>query len=317
VARFPSDDPFALTFDVPVAGGELHVAQAGPPPAAAKGVALVAHGMTPGLMIWRTVARRLDPSICFLAADLRGRGRSAKLPGPYGMAVHVADLIAVLDHVEAPSAVLVGHSMGAYVVERLAAEHPERAAAVVLLDSGLPFPRPDGVPGEIVDLAVARGLLRMAITFPSADRCVHAWRSHPAVANAWDEDIEAFVRYDLVEERGLVRCGASTAAVRTDGTEMALDDLNRTALERVRAPVLLLRAERGLFDNDPLIPRDQLDEVAAAYPWVRIEEVDGVNHYTLVIGPGPGPYRVAAAIEGFCADSGASHDERLSAEAAS
>jgi lipase len=315
VARFSSDDPFALTFGVPVAGGELHVARAGPPPEEAKGVALVAHGMTPGLMIWRTVARKLDRSICFLAPDLRGRGRSARLPGPYGMAVHVADLIAVLDHVGASSAVLVGHSMGAYVVERLAADHPERAAAVVLLDSGLPFPRPD-VPGEIVDLGVGRGLLRLAITFPSADRCVHAWRSHPALANTWDDDVEAFVRYDLVEDRGLVRCGASPAAVRTDGTEMMLDDLTRSALERVGASVLLLRAERGLFNDSPLIPREKLDEVAAAYPWVGIEEVDGANHYTLVVGPGPGPYRVAAAIERFCEESGPAHGERLPAEAA-
>jgi hypothetical protein len=79
VARFSRDDPFALTFHVPVAGGELHVAQAGPPPTAAKGVVLVAHGMTPGLMIWRTVARRLDPSICFLARDA-GTAHGERLP---------------------------------------------------------------------------------------------------------------------------------------------------------------------------------------------------------------------------------------------
>jgi lipase len=298
VARFSSDDPFVVRFEVPVAGGNLHVARAGPPATEAEGVALAAHGMTPGLMTWLTVARRLNGGICLLAPDLRGRGRSARLPGPYGMAAHVADLLAVLDHVGAPSAVLVGHSMGAYVVERLAAEHPERAAAVVLLDSGLPFDRPD-VPDEIVDVGVGRALLRLAITFPSADRCVQAWRSHPAMATAWDEDIEAFVRYDLVERGGLVRCGASAAAVRSDGTEMARDDVNRTALERVRAPVHLLRAERGLFNDDPLISRATLQAFAAAYPSVRIEEVAGANHYTIVIGPGDGPSRVAAAIERF------------------
>src|ERR1700757_447301 len=100
-------DPFELTFEVPVAGGTLNVAQAGPPVTEADGVALAAHGATNSLMIWRTVARRLDPGICFLAPDLRGRGRSVTLGGPYGMAAHVADLIAVLDHVGARSAVLV------------------------------------------------------------------------------------------------------------------------------------------------------------------------------------------------------------------
>ena len=301
-ARFASNDPFALTFEVPVLGGKLTVARAGPPPTAAAGVAIGAHGATTGaLMTWRTITRRLDESICFLAPDLRGRGRSANLPGPYGIAAHVADLIAVLDHVGAPSAVLVGHSMGAYVAERLAGAHPERAAGVVLLDSGLPFSPPD-VSDEIVAVGVGRAILPLAITFPSADRAVHAWRSHPGMAEDWNEDFEAYIRYNLVERGGAFCLGASAAAVRTDATEATVDDANGTALERVCAPVHLLRAERGLFNDDPVIPDDRLREFAAAYPSVCIEKVPGTNHYTLVLGPGPGPRRVAAAIEGLCRD---------------
>jgi pimeloyl-ACP methyl ester carboxylesterase len=250
-------------------------------------------------MTWRTVARELSGRICLLAPDARGRGRSVGLPGPYGMAAHVADLIAVLDYVGTPSAVLVGHSMGAYVVARLAAEHPERAAGVVLLDAGLPFPRPDN-PGETLDSAVANAVMRLAITFPSADQYVQGWRAHPAFAHAWDEDIEAYARYDLVEEGHAVRCAASAAAVRADSTEMVLDDVTRTALDRVRAPVQLLRAEHGLFDDVPLIPADTLQAFAAAHPSVRVEDVGDVNHYTLVMGHSPGPHRVVAAIEASC-----------------
>jgi lipase len=299
VARILSDDPFALTFEVPVAGGKLKVARAGPPATAAEGVALAAHGLTTALT-WRSVARRLDESICLLAPDLRGRGRSANLPGPNGMAAHVADLIAVLDHVRVPSAVLVGHSLGAYVVERLAGEHPERATAVLLLDSGLPLSRPGASDETVVDVGAA--IRPLAITYPSADWAVQAWRSHPAMAEDWDEDIEAYVRYNLAERGSSVGLCASAAAVRTDATEMAVDDSNRTALARVRAPVHLLRAERGVFNDDPVIPDDQLREFAAAYPSVHIEEVAGTNHYTIVLGPGPGAYRVAAAIERLCRD---------------
>jgi pimeloyl-ACP methyl ester carboxylesterase len=297
--RSPGDDPFALRFEVPVVGGTLHVARAGPPASAAECVVLAAHGVTASLMTWRTVARELDGRICLMAPDCRGRGRSAGLPGPYGIAAHVADLIAVLDHVGTPSAVLVGHSMGAFVVARLAAEHPERAAGVVLLDAGLPFPRPDD-PGELLDSAVASAIMRLAITFPSADQYVQGWRAHPAFAHSWDEDTEAYARYDLVDDGRVARYAASAAAVRTDSSEMVLDDVNRTALDRVRAPVQLLRAERGLFDDDPLIPADALQVFATAYPSVRVEEVADVNHYTLVMGRSPGPHRVVAAIEASC-----------------
>jgi len=48
--------------------------------------------------------------ITFLAPDLRGRGASAGLPGPYGLDVHVADLVAVLSYWGVERAVLAGHS---------------------------------------------------------------------------------------------------------------------------------------------------------------------------------------------------------------
>jgi lipase len=297
--RSASDDPFALRCEIPVAGGTLHVARAGPAADAADCVVLAAHGVTATLMTWRTVARELDGRICLLAPDFRGRGRSARLPGPYGIAAHVADLIAVLDHVGAPSAVLVGHSMGAYVLARLAAEYPERAAGLVLLDAGLPVPPPDD-DGATLDAAVASAVMRLAITFPSAEQYVRGWRAHPAFAHAWDEDIEAYARYDLIEDDHVARCSASAAAVRTDSTEMVVDDVTRTALDRVRAPVQLLRAERGLFDDDPLIKPDILRAFEAAHPSVRVEAVADVNHYTLVMGHGPGPHRVASAIEACC-----------------
>jgi pimeloyl-ACP methyl ester carboxylesterase len=260
-------------------------------------VVLAAHGVTASLMTWRALARELDGRVCLLAPDLRGRGRSAKLPGPYGMATHVADLIAVLDHVGTQAAVLIGHSMGAYIVARLAAEQPERAAGVVMLDAGLPFPRPED-PGEMLDSAVANAVMRLGITFASADQYIEGWRAHPAFARAWDDDIEAYARYDLVEEGRLARCVASAEAVRADSREIVLDDVTRTAFDRVRAPVRLLRAERGLFDDDPLIPAKTLRAFAAAHPSVCVEEVADVNHYTLIMGGNsPGPRRVAAALE--------------------
>jgi lipase len=289
-------DPFTARFETPVTGGALHVARAGPPAEAAECVVLAAHGVTASLMTWQSVARVLDDRICLLAPDLRGRGHSAALPGPYGMVAHVGDLIAVLDHVGTRSAVLMGHSMGAYIAARLAADHPERAAGLVLLDAGLPLPRPDN-PEEMLESAVANAVMRLTITFASADDYIRGWRAHPAFVEAWDEDLEAYARYDLVEDDHVARCSASPEAVRPDSRDMVLDDATRTALDRVRAPVQLLRAERGMFDDDPLVPADELHAFSASHPSVRVEEVADVNHYTLVMGHGPGPHRVAAAIE--------------------
>jgi lipase len=295
-------EPFQEYFDVPVAGGALHVARAGASPAECRAVVLALHGMTGTHMVYRTVARELSrdaADVCLLAPDLRGRGRSADLPGPYGMAVHVADLIAVLDHVGVDRAVVVGHSMGCSIASRFAADHPARAAAVVLLDGGLPL-LPENIMSDEDTDGEAHGILdRFEARFATVDDYMAFWREHAGVRDAWDEDIEAFARRDFVVAPDGVRCAARLESVRTDVTDLMTDGVTWRSVERVRAPVRVMRAERGMYDDDPLIPRAELAEYLPEHPHVSAELVSGVNHFTLVLGEGHGPRRVAATLAGL------------------
>jgi pimeloyl-ACP methyl ester carboxylesterase len=70
-----------------------------------------------------------------IAYDARGHGRSDPAPDPdaYGYDLLAVDLGAVLDDRGIDSAVLAGASMGAHTLVRLALEHPERAAALVIV----------------------------------------------------------------------------------------------------------------------------------------------------------------------------------------
>jgi lipase len=292
-------DPFVDSFEVPVAGGALFVARAGGPPDMADAVVLAVHGITASHLSWRAVARELAErtELCVLAPDLRGRGRSAALPGPYGIAAHVADLEAVLDHAGRERVVLAGHSMGAYVVARLAAEQPQRAAAVVLIDGGLRLPAPpDRDPDEVLEAVVGPAVARLKMTFDSPEDYLEFWRRHPAFAGRWSEDVEAYARADLTGEPGAMRSVVCEPAVRADGRDLLLDEATTTAIERVRAPLRLLRAPRGMLDDEnALIPRPALEDFAATYPDARVEEVAGSNHYTITMGSGA--RAVAAAIE--------------------
>ena len=302
------NDPYEARYEVPVAGGNLQVARAGVPPQEADAVVLAIHGLTSSLMIWRTVARELSrrTRICLLAPDLRGRGRSAGLAGPFGFDAHLADLNAVLDHFEVPRAVLAGHSLGAYIAGSFATRYPRRTAALVLADSGLPFRRvPEGDPAEVIERAFGAAIGRLRMTFGSVEEYVARWRSHPAFARAfqpgfmsgWDDDLEAYARYDVTGEPGAVRCVVSEPAVMADSEEMILDEGTRTALDHVRAPIVLLRASRGVNGYDlPLIARHQVLRFAAEHPDAYVQDVWGVNHYTLVLGPSLGSRRVATAV---------------------
>ncbi|MDQ1500538.1 MAG: lipase [Actinomycetota bacterium] len=293
-------EPFHSLREVSVAGGALRVARAGAPPPVADAVVLAVHGITSSHMAFRTVARELGavPGVCLLAPDLRGRGQSAGLPGPYGMAAHVADLLAVLDDAGAGRAVLVGHSMGAYVAARLAAENPERAAALVMLDAGPYIPMPPGQdPAELLAQVVEHSVARLRMTFESIDEYVDLWREHPALLQEWNDDVEAYARYDVAGRPGDMRCVVSEAAVEADCTDMIYDESTQRAVDRVRAPLDLVRAPRGLFDDDPMLPDPVVDAFVAAHPDARIEEIENTNHYTMVFGAGPGPRRIARVIE--------------------
>src|SRR5471030_311207 len=93
--------------DVPVDGGAFRVGEWSPEdPTAPTVIAL--HGVTASHMAWAMVAQAL-PEVRLIAPDLRGRGRSAGLPGPFGMARHAADIEAVIAALELPRALLIGH----------------------------------------------------------------------------------------------------------------------------------------------------------------------------------------------------------------
>ncbi|WP_448073675.1 alpha/beta fold hydrolase [Georgenia yuyongxinii] len=110
--------------DVAVDGGTLH-AGVWEPRAAADGVptVLAIHGITATHRAWDWVAPDLA-GVRVVAPDLRGRGRSNGLPGPFGMARHADDVAALADQVGARGVVVTGHSMGGFVAVVLAHRHP-------------------------------------------------------------------------------------------------------------------------------------------------------------------------------------------------
>lgn len=268
--------------DVPVEGGTLHVAVHGP--ASGRPVVLAVHGITASHMAWGAVTRELGDRVTVLAVDLRGRGASTTSP-PHGIGQHVDDLLRVLDHLEVVRPLLLGHSMGAYVVAALAAKRPERAAAVVLVDGGLPLPMPEGVdPDAVLEATLGPALARLRQTYESPEAYRAFWRQHPAFAcrpDAWSPEVEAYVDYDLVDGRSRV----SEEAVLADGRDLLVDDAVRSAASRLAAPTLLLRAPRGLLDQpEPLIPADAAEAWAAATPGAVVEEVEDTNHYLITMG---------------------------------
>lgn len=245
------------------------------------------HGITASAMTWPPVARRLSTDWTLVAPDLRGRGAAAGLPGPYGVHRHADDVCALVRSRSDCGAVLVGHSMGAFVALLAAASAPELFRRLVLVDGGLPFPPPPE--GVNVDDALAAtlgpALDRLNTTFESEQAYLDFFRAHPALTADWNDDIADYARYDLTGEPGRLRSRVVGDAVRADGRDvLVLSDDYLAAWEALRVPTVVLRAPRGMFGQVPgLIADEVAAEAARRRPDIPIETVADANHYTIVL----------------------------------
>jgi lipase len=265
--------------DVPVGGGSLRVLLWGN----GKRVAVALHGITASAMSWQAVARHMPADWTLAAPDLRGRGHSNHLPGPYGLDRHVADVTAVLRHFGGRPA-LAGHSMGAFVALLARDAHPELVRRLVLVDGGLPLPVPEGADADAL-LAATLGpaLARLGRAFPDTEAYLEFWKEHPALAGHWTADVEAYVRYDLDGEAGSLRSRAAEDAVRADGRDVLTGKPFEDALFRLKEPTPLLTAPAGMFGEPPgLLPPDVVASWRERVPQLRPQTVPGLNHYTIM-----------------------------------
>lgn len=123
---------------------------------------VLAHGWTNDSRIWSRVAHLLVAGgHQVVAYDQRGHGASSRGEAALTLAAVADDLAAVLEHVGAAEAVVVGHSMGGMAIQSLAARAPEvlatRARAVVLASTAS-----DGLDrfGTLADGVIARSMQR-------------------------------------------------------------------------------------------------------------------------------------------------------------
>ena len=286
--------------DVPVDGGELRVLQWG----TGRRVAVAVHGITASAMSWQAVARQMPPGWTLAAPDLRGRGSSAHLPGPYGLERYANDVTAVLRHFGGSGArpVLAGHSMGAYVALLVRDAHPNLSRRLVLVDGGLPLPVPDGVDPEVtLEASIGPAIARLRQTFASTEAYLDFWRAHPALADHWTPDVEAYARYDLAGEPGSMRSRVTEAVLSPDSRDVLADKPFADALGRLTQPTPLLTAPAGFLGEPPgLLPADLVAAWTERVPQLRPQVVPDVNHYTILFDR-QGAATVARAITSVAA----------------
>lgn len=198
------------------------------------GVPLVLlHGYEGSLRSFDRLLAELPAWVRAFAPSQRGHGDSSKPATGYDLRALAADVVDFLDALALDCVVVAGHSMGGMVAQRVAIDHPERTAGLVLLGT---FATCAGNPAleelscerisrstDPVDPAYVRAFHESTIAPEAAvpgafvDLVVREGLKVPA--RVWRELLDAHLREDLTRELGKI--AAPTLILHGDADRLA------------------------------------------------------------------------------------------------
>ena len=271
-----------MKFEVPVAGGNLALFRYGNSGGTnSEDAVLLIHGVTSSNRAFQffadsLIARGKTP----YAVDLRGRGDSNHLPGPFGMAQHAKDMSEVIKFIGGKPDV-IGHSMGGFVAAALAGLYPDLIGDVIFADGGIPLPMPPGMTvEEIMPFVLGPALARLAMTFESKEVYRDYWKPQPAFSRGWNAELDEYVDYDLRDGKP----STNPQAVEEDSRDLFGDDLVVRSLKGLTKESLFIRAPRGLQNEEGgLYPLPVLQPNLAEYPKLKLINLEDVNHYDMFL----------------------------------
>jgi esterase len=94
---------------------------------------IILHGLFGMLQNWNNPSKALSQEYQVIAVDLRNHGRSPHRD-EISYELMAEDIINLMDHLELPSAHILGHSMGGKVAMQLALHRPERIQKLIIVD---------------------------------------------------------------------------------------------------------------------------------------------------------------------------------------
>lgn len=214
-----------------------------------------------------------------IAWDMPGYGASAPLPlvTMEALAAALGGFIAALG-LERP--VLVGHSIGGMIVQRLVAEAPHAAGALVLAQTSAAFGGRDP--------AWADGFIRDRLGPLDAGRSMAELA--PGIVQALLGDAPDPQGVALAED-----CVACTPDATYRDTVRAMPGFDlRDALGRITTPTLVLAGSR-----DPNAPAAGMERMAARIPGAQFVALEGVGHLAHL----EQPERFNEALDAFLGDA--------------
>ena len=223
-----------------------------------------AHGFGCDKAMWRLVAPAFEPTHRVVLFDHVGAGGSdprAYDPVRHGrLEGYARDVVEVVEALDVPPVVFVGHSVSAMVGALAAAERPELFDRLVLVCPSPRYVDDEGYRGGLTQEEVDELLDTM-------DGNYLGWSQHVAPMIMGVPD-----RPELAEELASSFCRSDPAIARRFARTTFLSD-NRADLPRVTTPALVLQSR-----EDAIAPPEVGRYVADALPHGELAVLDATGH---------------------------------------
>jgi pimeloyl-ACP methyl ester carboxylesterase len=249
----PQSSPWQLR-EVKIAGGHRieYVAMGDP-----DGLpVLLLHGYTDSWTSWQRVMPLLPKQVRVYAISQRGHGNSSRPGIGYQIGDFAEDAAAFLAALDIERALVVGHSMGAAVAERLAVNCPHRVAGLLLA----------GAFGDHAGNRAVRDLWEDAVSSlsdPIDPEFVRAFQDSTIA-----RELPAAFLATVVAESSKVPARVWRAALRGQ-----MDCSNQQLRRRIACPTMLVWG-----DNDALIPRREQEALTEQIPQSMVRMFPGAGH---------------------------------------
>lgn len=217
---------------------------------------LLLHGYTDSWTSWQRVLPLLPAKLRVYAISQRGHGNSSRPGIGYQIDDFAEDAAAFLAALDIERALVVGHSFGAAVAERLAVHCPHRVAGLLLV-------------GAFADFAANRAVRDLwedavsGLSDPIDPEFVRAFQEGTIA-----RELPAAFLATVVAESYKVPARVWRAALRG-----AMDCSNELLRQRIACPAMLVWG-----DSDAMVPRREQEQLTAQIPQAMVRMFPGAGH---------------------------------------
>ncbi len=237
---------------------------------------LLLHAIADSWRSFELVLSNLPGSVHAFALTQRGHGDAGRPASGYHPRDFAADLVAFMDALQLPRAVVVGASSGGFIARRFAIDHPGRTMGLVFLGSPANLRDKPGVQ-EMWDSTISK------LDDPIDPDLVREFAEGTLAQPVPRAVFETMVRENL----------KAPARVWRDTFEGLLEDDSLEDLHEIEAPTLVVWGDR-----DAILPRSDQDSLATAISGSRLLVYEDAGHAFYWEEPG----RVAADLAAFIAE---------------